>query len=545
MDFMRKLYTTKLENNKNLLEITTYDNISMWWTADVLFYEYITHPGAFKPQKKSFILNILFGNIGIVLKMMFFLGGFMFLIFNLFLVIFLRLVKILSPVNLSKKNNLKKILFISQNRMWNKKLNQDTFFNSLINEVKEKYELGGIYHIDLYPIQSLKILYNKRRYWSINQHSLHDYWSFEAWKKELSAFYYFYDEYKIVLNSDILKKIIQQNNLRYDEVMKHIGIYFLVLFPHSIKTIYLARTLIQREKPNLVLLLNEYYWWERALLFAAKFENVPTLALQHGVFPLGHKGYYFHKNEVSKDLAYHSPLCPIPDKLAVFGTHYRDMLVEKGNYPNTCIVVTGQPRFDFILNLSEVMDKNIICQRYNIPKDKIIILWTTQSLVLTEEEIIKTSHCIFSTIKKINNIFLIIKQHPEETSYHRQLIKNIAKEFEMNNYILLRDVYYYELAYISDILITKFSTTAVEAVLMKKGLIILNLGDPVDNDCVNSGVAMSAYDEKSLLNAINLILIYPNILLANREHYLKTYCYNEDGLSTKRVSKLIKEMVGT
>ena len=41
--------------------------------------------------------------------------------------------------------------------------------------------------------------------------------------------------------------------------------------------------MIENEKPDLILIQNEYGGFEQALVIAAKFKNVPTIAIQHGI----------------------------------------------------------------------------------------------------------------------------------------------------------------------------------------------------------------------------------------------------------------------
>lgn len=42
LEFLRKLYKTDLEPGYNLLSLSVYNEVSMWWTSDVLLFNSIS-----------------------------------------------------------------------------------------------------------------------------------------------------------------------------------------------------------------------------------------------------------------------------------------------------------------------------------------------------------------------------------------------------------------------------------------------------------------------------------------------------------------------
>ena len=142
--------------------------------------------------------------------------------------------------------------------------------------------------------------------------------------------------------------------------MPELSLYFHILYPHLVKYIQMARKMIQSEKPDLVVLLNEFFWWERSLLIAAKMEGVPTLALQHGVISLQHNSYSYTEDEIDVGGDFRAPFCPIPDVTLVYGPHYKDMLTKLSSYPAYSVVATGQPRYDHLIKLKD-SDSDVLC----------------------------------------------------------------------------------------------------------------------------------------------------------------------------------------
>ena len=108
------------------------------------------------------------------------------------------------------------------------------------------------------------------------------------------------------------------------------------------------------------------------------------------------------------------------------------------------------------------MDKNYLRNYYNI-ENQYIILWTTQCHGLTMEENLINMRCIFNTLEKIDNVTLIIKQHPNEPKKFSKLLKRYIHRYNNHNIVLFpKDCDTFILLNICDLLITKNSTTALE-----------------------------------------------------------------------------------
>jgi hypothetical protein len=67
-------------------------------------------------------------------------------------------------------------------------------------------------------------------------------------------------------------------------------------------------------------------------------------------------------------------------KMAVFGDATKELFVSEGVSPER-IVVTGNPKFDYLFSAEGRNCKSRVCQRYGIPEDKDIILLLTDYFV--------------------------------------------------------------------------------------------------------------------------------------------------------------------
>lgn len=209
------------------------------------------------------------------------------------------------------------------------------------------------------------------------------------------------------------------------------------------------------------------------------------------------------------------------------------------DYSNTSkkVVVMGQPRYDILAHASEIYDKSKIVMDLGLDPNKKIILWCTQTHGMSSEENISSINAVYNTMTSLKDeVQLVIKLHPSED-------QDAPLYYDNTSYkpvILKKDVDTNALLYSCEMMITKNSTTAMEAVILNKPVIVLNLsGDPDQVNFVSEGVALGVYDQVDLFSATKKILDDNSILHEKREEYIKKYLYKIDGKATERVVNLI------
>jgi surface carbohydrate biosynthesis protein len=291
-------------------------------------------------------------------------------------------------------------------------------------------------------------------------------------------------------------------------------------------------------KPKVFFTICEYGPEQYMGIAAAKKLGIKTVALQHGVIHPSHNGYYHHLENISKtDEDFTNYV--LPDITCVQGEYEKRILLKYG-YPKEKVVVTGQPRYDLLYYADKIYDKKQIFKQLELDPNKELIVWTTQTHGLSLEENKKNINAIYSTAKALKNVQLVIKLHPGEDQGAALYKKNesfnpIIKGKEMDTYALL---------YACDLMITRHSTTAMEAVALNKPVIVLNLSgeqDPVEY--VEEGVALGVYKEEDLKSAIEKLLQDDSELAKNRAKYIEKYLYKIDGKASERVVNVIGEMI--
>ncbi len=118
------------------------------------------------------------------------------------------------------------------------------------------------------------------------------------------------------------------------------------------------------------------------------------------------------------------------------------------------------------------------------------------------------------------------------------IYKELIKEFGVNNASVVKHYNLFNLLLSCDCLITKYSTVGLEAMILGKPVICLNFYQDKIHYILNK-----AAFELSNCNELPLLIkeIFENPLLKSKERkkFVEKYNYKNDGLATKRVYRII------
>ncbi|MEN6552516.1 MAG: CDP-glycerol glycerophosphotransferase family protein [Methanobacterium sp.] len=254
----------------------------------------------------------------------------------------------------------------------------------------------------------------------------------------------------------------------------------------------------------------------RADLLYAKHECVPIVEIQHGVY------------RIDKAMA-----TPISNKIFVWGESTKPALLEAGASGDQ-MEVTGSPKYDSLVHKL----KNHLKPADN---DNIkTLLFATQPLPGNLNSRIINE--ISLMLEKTDNIKLIVKPHPSEnTDYYKSITKQFSQKISVkdsgDNIIdLLLD---------ADVLINLFSTVGLEAAILEKPMVCVNLYNQ-KIVYIESGVALEVKNLKDLKSKINDILYNDKIrdkLADNRKKFVYNYAYIQDGKASERICDAIIKMI--
>lgn len=291
------------------------------------------------------------------------------------------------------------------------------------------------------------------------------------------------------------------------------------------KLIYNIMRLLQLSKPNIVIVMSEGIMPPKVAVAVAKLADIPTLLLMQ----LGMLGRNYE--------------CPhlLADKISVAGDFIRELIIKCGISENR-VVVTGRPAYDAFIQAEQNYDKVEICKRLGLDPTKRILVYCTENL--PQRETRDTVLTICNGIRRFSDLQVIIKVHPAELSV--SIYEEVAKMVGIKA-LVTRDAKISEILFICDVMITGFSTTALDAMILDKPVITMNftgLPDPIP--FAESGAAVGVYERGEIERAIEEGLYDETVkakLRENRDQFVYEQAFRKDGKATDRVVSLIEQMV--
>jgi len=293
-------------------------------------------------------------------------------------------------------------------------------------------------------------------------------------------------------------------------------------FLRALIYIFTTKNIYINEKPDLIISYGGLNVIGKALTINTKKYGIKNLIIQHGFLDDG---------------SYISPL--IAQKIAVLGKQTKEIFVRRGMEEKQ-IIITGQPRFDEIIN--KKFSKEEFYKKFNIPKDKKLLVYTSQSF--PEKLNKKIITIIYNACKNLKDYFLFVKLHQDDKI---EFYKKIIEKSKIENIRISKNVELYHTISSADIGITVSSTTGLETLLFDKPLIVLKMpsdrsdyiGPYTDKPC-----AITVHNSKEIENAIKSLedKKVQNKLKKARKKFIEYYAYKQDGKASERVAKLIEDL---
>jgi len=305
--------------------------------------------------------------------------------------------------------------------------------------------------------------------------------------------------------------------------------FFIWEFSSLIKQIAVADEVINRINPNIIVGGDDCDPRARIYFLIGRNKEIPKLLIQQGF-----------ASDKSVEWLFLSV-----DKAAIFGNYIKRCL-EKIGVDSKKLVITGQPRFDNLVKTAT--ERENICSKYSINSKNKIILFTSQpnhpGAFSGESERRKAIETVYNLINGVKDAVLIVKPHPDEKiQYHQSL--NLSLH---SGKIVLSDkcADIHELIKACDLLITFHSTTALEAMIANKPVLIINLYGNSMTQYVESGAALQAFSENDAISKINNIFNNKDLrreLENKRKYFITEHAYNLDGKASERVINLMLNMM--
>lgn len=279
----------------------------------------------------------------------------------------------------------------------------------------------------------------------------------------------FLEKFQNLVKMDDFQKLFNYNEINFWELIES-DFLKLSYYPHLPTYINMIDSLTQffaSNKPKAVFIPYEVGPYALAIIIACKKNQIKTIGMQHGMI-WGTNPDYSHSDFRSKN----NPLgMPTPDVMLVFGDFPRRRLIENKSYPKEKLIVFGNAAFFDIEKILKSLQSQDLKKKYNIPKNKKVILLTTSKdqsyyrsdeIQTYDEQLINKLLEIYSNHE---NYYVVIKPHPGKE--YIGLYQKIIEQNNANNFVIIQDDLF-ELLYLSDIHISVASTALIDSIALGK-----------------------------------------------------------------------------
>lgn len=308
----------------------------------------------------------------------------------------------------------------------------------------------------------------------------------------------------------------------------------ILLSASSIKNILLIRRVVRLHGAKVLFMPHISENVVKSLTAGCKEAGIPVIGL--------HRGTAGESSEYGTFIG---------DMLLVAGKHAEKVFSHWGIKEDK-IRITGLQIFDELLSKSR--DKNNVERKIRNawginPKFHIITYLTqSQSGRFGYQARLNEIRTIYSVVKGIDDVFMIIKVHPTESD--TEVYGDVAEEMGLAKYAIVRnELPLDDLLLSSKIAITKISTTGFNALIAGCKLIVVGFHDKnfSNNFFVESGVALTATSSEELYNNIKTALTEDDkeelIQSPEVNEFLESHFYKLDAKSTERIKQSIYELI--
>jgi hypothetical protein len=306
----------------------------------------------------------------------------------------------------------------------------------------------------------------------------------------------------------------------------------LLQLPWAVRSMLQVNEVLRVVGPSVLCLYAESSGWGRAALAACRAAGVRTLALQHGIL---YPKYFSLRHDADEGE------CPRPDLTAVYGESARRLLMGIGRYAPESLVATGSLKFDDLARAARQWDTQATCARWKLrPGDRLLVVASRfRAIRDTCQALGPVFADLVRAIGALPDVVCLVKPHPAESAAPYEAVLRTLSVDRVRLVPSGADLM--ELMHAADALVTVESSSAVEALILAKPVVILNLPTHL-GELVNKGVALGVAagdDPLPVLRAALEDAATLERLSAARARYLDDLTMGADGGATQRILKVV------
>jgi len=437
-------------------------------------------------------------------------------------------------------NNTSDVMVLSSDLFARENNESDYFFGDVIKELnKRKISNDVLVYDRLWYRASLKNILRKIKNYGATKSFIGQYYDKKVFS-EINKVHLFLKKTGSALLDD----------KRFQSSFKYKGIDFFDLIENQFRFVFNAfsyevgdciavtKSIIEKKTPKIVMIDQGNNFYGKGFMINSKNNECKIVALQYElVFP-GCVATHIKENNNDKQ---NSLWRPIPDLTLIGGNYIEHVMHTHCNYPKTeKIKIVGQSRYDSYFELAKLMNKakiRSLKEKIGLPLDKKIIVYAASRAEVEKKSLTP----LLKIIKDNSNYFLYLKIKPSADE------KIFEKEFDIKqkNVMISKDIDLKDLLPVANLLITRGSTVAMEAMIFDVPVILGAIEVKSPMPYVEYGSVLSANDQAELQKRIQQVFEDANIqklLKKGRKRFLKAYLYLSDGKAAKRVVSEIENL---
>ena len=305
----------------------------------------------------------------------------------------------------------------------------------------------------------------------------------------------------------------------------------LLQLPWAVRCYEEMAAVLLSVRPAVVCLYAESSGWGRAAVAACRAAGVPTVAIQHGIV---YPKYYSHRHAPDEGDT------PVPDATALFGASARRLLVHLGHPRPESLVLTGSPRFDELLERARSGDRDALRRSMGAAEGQPLVAVASRFRAIrdTHSAIGTAFPSLVAAIRALG-VRAVVKPHPAES--HGEYLAAIGLS-DPAIAVLSPSADLLDLLIAADALVTVESLSAVEALVVGRPVVILNMPTHL-GALVDAGVALGVDAGADPTDTLRRALLDPetrNALQHARALYLDELALGVDGQATLRIVDLLR-----
>jgi tetratricopeptide (TPR) repeat protein len=279
--------------------------------------------------------------------------------------------------------------------------------------------------------------------------------------------------------------------------------------------------------PDFLLAQHNYRLDGQLLQLSASQVGVPTLGLQ------------VHLYGSDPRLS-----APAVDRFLCFDHFARNLLRDATGFPGDRISVIGSVRYDASLRRARSYDSETERRAIGIAEHQKVVVVATQPISIEDNK--RFVDIVLEALDEIPEAFLVIKLHPRESNARLEMFQRQVDQRGLTGRALVTKTHdIYRLLIAADLVVNMLSNVGLEAAILDRAVIAVEVDLGVDNFSLDSlGLLEAARTREDAIRQIRKLLLDPEARLTaerKRHAFFESSPELADGLALERLQKIVRE----